>query len=463
MNSNSSCRISKVEITNDTLTGRGGIALFVKYVQAISIIALFLEKFGSLKKSSKGVALRNIFLQVLCFFFDGTSRHINYFDQLQEDAGYAAVLEVPEAQMASSHAMKRFFGTFGVCAGEAFRWVLKQLFVWRLKLKSPRVIELTVDTMVMDNDEALKREGCDPTYKKVKGFQPLHLIWEGKIVDAIFRRGKRHSNYGNDVKKMIREAVSLIREKYDASVAIVIRIDSGFFDEANFALCDELEIGFIATGKVFAAIKQQVAAIPEAEWEDYDNGRQMWSYAPFDYRCKAWDKDRSYRALYTRPKYDEEQQLLEFERPDNIIVTNLDLAHDTLRKMEPELQKYWLEDKTLIFHHHQRGADELPHRALKEFGSEQLPFKRFAANRAYYYLMVVSFFLFETFKEDNLKDILPITSYATTIRRKLVDFAAKVVRTGGEVILKVPAVIMERLQFATLWARCQAAQAILQT
>jgi len=30
------------------------------------------------------------------------------------------------------------------------------------------------------------------------------LIWEGKIVDAIFRRGKRHSNYGRDVEKMIR-------------------------------------------------------------------------------------------------------------------------------------------------------------------------------------------------------------------------------------------------------------------
>ena len=66
------------------------------------------------------------------------------------------------------------------------------------------MVVMTLDTMVMDNDEALKREGCDPTYKKVKGFQPLHLIWEGKIVDAIFRRGKRHSNYGRDVEKMIR-------------------------------------------------------------------------------------------------------------------------------------------------------------------------------------------------------------------------------------------------------------------
>ena len=96
----------------------------------------------------------------------------------------------------------------------------------------------------------------------------------------------------------------------------------------------------------------------------------------------------------------------------------------------------------MIYNHHQRGADELPHRGVKEFGSEQLPFQRFAANQAYYYLMLVSFFLFETFKEDTLQDILPITSYATTIRRKLVDFAAKVVRKGGQFILKVPQAVM---------------------
>src|SRR5258705_13963939 len=137
------------------------------------------------------------------------------------------------------------------------------------------------------------------------------------------------------------------------------------------------------------------------------------------------------------------------------MLTNLVSGEPVLERMPRAVREYWEGDSSFIYHHHQRGADELPHRALKEFGSEQLPFKRFAANRAYYYLMVVSFFLFETFKEDNLKDILPITSYATTIRRRLVDFAAKVVHTGGELILKVPAVIMERFQLATRWTPCQ--------
>src|SRR5438876_70824 len=102
------------------------------------------------------------------------------------------------------------------------------------------------------------------------------------------------------------------------------------------------------------------------------------------------------------------------------------------------------------------------HRGLKEFGSEQLPFKRFATNQAYYYLMLISFFLFESFKEDNLKDILPIHSYATTLRRKLIDLAAKVVRTGHEVILKVTQAAMDGLKLQILWTRCQNAVPIPQ-
>ena len=63
-------------------------------------------------------------------------------------------------------------------------------------MERPPVINLTLDTMVMDNDEAQKRHGVQPTYKKVKGFQPLQMIWKNKIVDAIFRGGKKHGSTG---------------------------------------------------------------------------------------------------------------------------------------------------------------------------------------------------------------------------------------------------------------------------
>jgi hypothetical protein len=80
-------KIDKLEVTSDTLTSRGGLAVFVKYVKAIGVLALLLNRWGTLKKRVKGVSVGNLILQALYFFFDGTSRHLCHFDQLITRSG----------------------------------------------------------------------------------------------------------------------------------------------------------------------------------------------------------------------------------------------------------------------------------------------------------------------------------------------------------------------------------------
>ena len=98
---------------------------------------------------------------------DGTSRHITWFDHLKADEGYAGV--IGSSNLASSHTIKRLFSKFSFVRGFLFRRLLQHLFIWRLKITKPKVIMLGMDTMVLDNDDALKRHGVQPTYKKVKG------------------------------------------------------------------------------------------------------------------------------------------------------------------------------------------------------------------------------------------------------------------------------------------------------
>ena len=81
----------------------------------------------------------------------------------------------------------------------------------------------------MDNKDADKRHGVQPTYKKVKGFQPLQLNWKGYFVDAIFRGGSKHSNYGDSVQNMMIHVVKQIRKNYSKDVPILLRCDAGFF------------------------------------------------------------------------------------------------------------------------------------------------------------------------------------------------------------------------------------------
>ena len=449
----SKCKISKVDVTEDTLTGRGGVALFVRYLDQVNIYALLVEAFGCIRKSEKGQPIWNIFKQIFCFFYDGTSRHLVYFDHIKRDEGYAAVIENSLGEMICSHQVKRFFKSFSWLCGGMFRRILKQLFIWRLEMERPDQIELTVDLMILDNDEAVKRHGVEPTYKGVKGFGSLQILWNRKVVDAIFRGENKHSNAGHTALKMVTELIELIRRKYREDVPIIVRMDSGFFDEDNLSALDRLNVGVILTGKVYDHVKEYVGSLPREGWKIYDNGHQEWEYIEFGYQYESWKK--YYRAIYTRPVYEGEQRLLEFARPDNIIITNLGVNPEAVKGCSAQRRRELTRVESIIHTHHQRGADELPHRGLKDFGFEELPFKRFTPNTAFFYCMLISFFLFETFKEDVLKEILPVASYATTVRRKAVDFAAKIITTSRGIILKVTQAVMDSLHFDKLWERCQ--------
>ena len=450
----SKLKINDIGTTNDTLVGRGGMNLFVKYLSSVDIYSILEGSFGGVRRNKKGLPVWNIFKQIFCWFYDGTSRHLNSFDQLKRDEGYASAIEKCEEEMVSSHQVKRFCKSFSWVCGGLFRKILRKMFIWRLRLEKPKVIDITLDTMVMDNDEAQKRYGVQSTYKKVKGFQPLHAIWNGKIVDAIFRGGKKHSNYGNSVVNMMRDLVRVIRKEYSEAVTIIIRLDSGFFDEKIFRECDKLCIGFICTGKMYKGVKAHVGVQPEDQWKTYSNRNREWKYLEFGYKCESWEK--FYRAIYTRLSYKGEQRLLDFARPDNIILTNIGVNPKVLVNCgTKEEERRLANTETIIESHHMRGADELPHRGLKDFGFEELPFKRFTPNSAVYYCMLISFFLFETFKEDVLEGVMPIGSYATTVRRKALDFAAKIIGTGRQLILKVTQAVMDNLRFDILWQRSQ--------
>lgn len=443
--------IDRLDTTSDTLTSRGGLTLVSRYLRGIGLMPEMDRVFGSLRRSGKGQPVGELFHQILCFFMDGTSRHLVRFDAVKEDEGYAAAIETAREKMASSHMIKRFFCAFKGPQTWLFRRVLQQLFLWRLRQLQPQVIVLGIDTMVMDNDEALKRHGVEPTYKQVKGFQPLQITWGRFVVDAVFRGGSKHSNAGDAVANAVRHLVSRIRMQHGNDMPIVVRTDSGFFDQKLFSVFEDLRVGYICSGKLYADIRAYAAQADASLWCAHQNKEQAWQYLEFGDRRGNWIRGR--RALYTRPVYEGEQRLLAFARPDNVIYTNLGRGDAIDALLERAGRREWLDASRIIELHHGRGADELVHRSLKEFASEMLPFKRFAPNSAFYYTMLVAHFLFESFKEDVTAPVVAVTVRPTRLRRTLIDFAAKLVRTGGQRILKVTAATMKQLDLHELWRR----------
>jgi hypothetical protein len=129
--------IDGIEVTDACLSGRAGLALISKYLQAIGIAEFLAATFQFLKKSSKGTPLVSMFHQLLCFFIDGTGTRLVRFDELKRDEGYAATIETQQRRMVSSHAVKRLVGSVSIVRVWMFRKVLRRLFVWRLWSSGP--------------------------------------------------------------------------------------------------------------------------------------------------------------------------------------------------------------------------------------------------------------------------------------------------------------------------------------
>lgn len=449
-------KIDDIQVTSERLTGRGGLAFFVAYLQGLGVLGRLEWLFGGMRKSGKGIEISELFKQLFCFMMDGTSRHMVHFDHLKRDEGYAGAIETDVRDMASSHAVKRFLYGFSWVRVYLFRRVLQELFMWRLNITQPLVVELGIDTMVMDNDDAEQRHGVKPTYKNKKGFQPLQMNWGRFFVDAVFRGGNKHSNHGDTVERMIRHMVKKIRKSYRPDVPIIIRMDSGFFDQKIFEVCEELHIGYICGGKLYKDVTSMAAGIDDRFWSRYRvSGKEdVWEYVEFGSKRGTWKKFR--RALYCRLMNRGPQLYLSCCRPDTVIVTNLGLGgkiDDLLRKAQAER---YLDSNTIIGCYHERGSDELVNRAFKDFGHEQLPFKRFNPNAAWYYTMLLGHFLYEAFKEDVCAPAIPLGAYATTVRRQFIDIAGKIVTHGGKIILKVMRATSEKLRLPELWERCHA-------
>jgi hypothetical protein len=456
-------KIDHFEATDEKFSSRSGLRLLSRYIQAIGITSILSDRFSFLKKSSKGTPLWSIFHQLLLFFIDGTDLHMRYLDQLKKDPSYAGTIETEEEKLLSSHSAKRFFSSVYHLRVWLFRKILQQLFVWRLNIERPEIIKIGLDTMVLDNDDSKMKEGVEPTYKKVKGFQPLQPFWGRYMIGAIFRNGKAHSNHGNHVQRVVTHTVHLIRTHYRKDVPIIFLADAGFLDEEFLRLCEqELQVGIILGGKMYSDLTERVEQMPDEAFSEYTKGRKSWIYTEFEDSRKSWST--SWSTIYTKPISDDDGQIVfEYARPETVIYTNIGMNNTvtaSILKLHQEEEVGEISPQAIINDYHMRARDELVNRALKDFGTEYLPFKRFTSNAAYYYLMAIAFFIFEAFKKDAGSKAVEITWYAQTFRRKFLDFAGQIVCSGRRLKIKINTALIERLDFSRIWENSVAAPPI---
>ena len=440
-----------IQATDDLLTARAGIAPFAQFLTNLELPKILAHTFDGIRKeSSNSASTEDIFASILCWLMSGESRHLTSFDDLVAQNGATALFNVEK--IPSSHALKRFFKSFHHGHEKKFRDHLASLFIRSLEAEKPKRVILGVDSMVMDNDDAECRHGVTPTYKNKKGYHPLQMTWGNMIVDGIFRSGSRSTHEFKYTRAMIKRMVRLVRKCLGADVAIIIRLDAGYFDEKLLKFMDEeLNVGFVVGGKLYAGFKGDMETLPQNDinWGTYTSDQRSWKFTELGFKCKSWDK--FYRAVLTQVESRQDGALfLEFARPSSLFLTNLGMRGDLFA----DGTKMYEDIEDIIDLYQGRGAEELCHRGLKDFGFEQLPMKGFIPNLVIYHMMLLGFASFEVFKREPLSGVVRATSYATTVRRKVIDIAGKIVRSGRKLTLKLCRQTLNTLKFDQVWVRC---------
>lgn len=441
--------IHGVGITDDSLTGRGGLAFLVRYIKATGILGLLASLFKSVRKSRKGREIHKILEQLIFNAIDGTKQTITRFDELKKDKAYLKTIETCGNDAVSSHIVKRFFYaiTSGVLSG--LQGILLKMFIWRLNLTKPKCIILGADTMVLDNDDARKREGVSTTYKLVNGYHPLFLYWGRGVVNMAFHEGSWSPNHNNDYFRMVRKTVEVIRREYRNDVPIIIVSDAGFYDGKYFQLMEELGIFFVCGGRLMDCVKMEIMKLSPSTKKDFTRNENAYSILDFKDKREKWSKE--YRAVYYKQAEEGGELHLEFDRRETLVYTNL-MNADQLSKYG--IDKY-MNASEIVNLYQLRARDELVNRCLKEFAEETLPFKGFLQNAIYYYIVVISNNLLNFFLEDVQPPTIGVTAYPDTVRRLFIDIAGKIVCSARSIILKFERGLYHRLKLNEVWERCQ--------
>ena len=257
-----------------------------------------------------------------------------------------------------------------------------------------------------------------------------HVAETGQIVSCDFRTGNASPASNN--LEFIQQC-----EKYlpDDCYVQSLRIDCAGYQEKIIKYCDQNNIQYAIRAKTNNTIKALLASLTEDDWQPL-----------IDKKGQPVKNQQTYRTTQT---------ICEYEKAFTLIVqrqaiegqAELDLTHDDETGEQINAQGYIyraiatnrddLSNDEIIHWYNQRAEDsENRIKELKlDFGGDVLPCSDINANALYFLITALSYNLFAL-----MRHLLPeeLSHHrAMTIRWRLYAMAAKVVKTGRQIFIKL--------------------------
>jgi hypothetical protein len=409
--------------TNDKLTSRAGLLAIAQLMESLQLAERIDTHFPH-PKSNRGFK-PSVFVQTFILMQHEGSFHLDDVRHLNDDQALRTVLDLKNVPQASSlGAWLRRMGD----KTESFS-ALQEInkVILKSALHTRKGITLDIDaTEIVANKAEAKW-----TYNKNQGYMPMvgHIAETGQIVACDFREGNASPAKGN--VEFIRQCQkSLPQDCYVKS----LRIDAAGYQTKIIQHCDEESISYAIRAKMSSVIKAQINGLKDSAWQPLVNKKG-----------EAVANQDTYRTVNCIGDYEKAFTLI-IQRTGIKGQAELDLANDHSEE-EITADGYLYRaiatnqnersNSEIIHWYNQRGEDsENRIKELKlDFGGDTLPCSDFNANALYFLLSTLSYNLFAL-----MRQLLPEAlshHRVMTIRWRLYAIAAKVVKTGRQLFVKL--------------------------
>jgi hypothetical protein len=406
----------KISFTGKNVTHFGGIYLLHLFLKRIKLKALLSKKVFFAQRNNhytvSEVILALVYPIALGFGRIETThllRHNGVFQYLTGLPSY------PDPQT-----LRRFLLRLAPAALPKLRRLHdKLLSAMMLKPSPPTRIIFDMDStvLVLYGKQEMANIGYNPKKRGRPSYHPLVCFngitkdyWHGEL-----RPGDAHTAAG------VLDFLKASFAKVPPSVkVIIIRADKGFYDHKTVEYLESENVLFTIVARLTPPIKRKLAGL---SYYRYSSGIET---AEFRQPIKAGHKE--YRFVVIRrpiPEEDSSQQLTLFtlgKYSYQVIVTNLELTPLNTWKF-----------------YNGRAAVELIIKELKgDYPLAKIPTKHFAANEAYFHILLFSYNLINWFKRLCLPaDIQSMT--LNTLRARLLLIPGVLVKSENRPTLKLPA------------------------
>jgi hypothetical protein len=393
----------KLAITDETLTPFSGLALLGEFLRAM---ALDREVGGAFPApgSARGYDAWD-HVQPLLLMLHGGGRALEDLRKIGEDRGLMKLLGVRGTP--SPDATGDWMRRQGLAGVAALHRVNRILLKRALQDERREGYTLDIDATGIEADKA----SAEWTYKHFKGYMPMtgHLAENGLVVAHEFREGNVSPNTRN------LEFYAQCKRAMPAGKRITaFRADSAGYQAKLLDLLWHEHVQYAVGGQLDAATLAAIAAIPAAAWRPYRDGFVAETVHTMNLMKTAF-RLIVFKRLRQGSLFPEEGQRY------HVVASN--------REETAEQTLDW---------YHQRGEhSENRIKELKlDFGMERMPCGQFRANALFFAVGVLAYNLYKIFAAKALEGPLR-GRRAPAVRYHVYAVAGKVVRTGGQLLLRV--------------------------